>query len=379
MKNLEKSKTLFQRTFQLSVRLLATTAIISSAAAAVHVGSGAIASQADQPLQFVAADVTAVATRPVVIETGYEVRRVFAGQIEANRTAEISFELGGRVLDVTVNEGDVVVAGQVLARLDTSLLMSERDQLMHSKDAITAQVNLAQQTVDRNQTLVTSGALSSVALSEALSQLDQLAAQRGQVEAQLENVDLRLEKSVVIAPFDGLVAEHTVQPTEIVGSGQTVLRIIDVSSPMVRVGLPDSFDIAGLSDAGIVLPEAMFSARLVNLRPDIDPVTRTRTALFDISGATVIDGQTAKLIVSERFEETGMWVPIADLKENVRGQWALMAVGADDIVRSVAVEIVHADNDQVYVRGVFPEGIALIDQGPQRITLGQRVRRVDAS
>ena len=84
-------------------------------------------------------------------------------------------------------------------------------------------------------------------------------------------------------------------------------------------------------------------------------------------------GQTARLLVTERIEQEGLWLPVTSLKEGVRGQWTVLTVDAADTVRAAPVEILHAESDRVFVRGAFPEGTRLIDEGPQRITVGQRV------
>jgi hypothetical protein len=116
------------------------------------------------------------------------------------------------------------------------------------------------------------------------------------------------------------------------------------------------------------------------LRPDIDPVTRTRTALFDVdAGADLAFGQTARLILRETHQTPGVWVAATALREGLRGQWTLLAVDADNTVRALSVQVVHIAGDQVYVRGAFPDGLRLIASGPQRVTVGQMVAPQPAS
>ena len=105
-----------------------------------------------------------------------------------------------------------------------------------------------------------------------------------------------------------------------------------------------------------------------------DPVTRTRTAIFAIEGDTALTfGQTARLLVREDVPAEGLWIPTTSLKEGVRGQWTILMVDPEDTVRAAVVEILHAESTRVFVRGGFPDGTKLIDEGPQRVTVGQKV------
>ena len=94
-----------------------------------------------------AAPVTTVAAMTVELEQQYSVIRRFTGQIEAAARADLGFELGGRVTEVLVEEGDVVPAGAVLARLDTSALIPERAALEAELAAIMADAELARLTL----------------------------------------------------------------------------------------------------------------------------------------------------------------------------------------------------------------------------------------
>ena len=69
---------------------------------------------------------------------------------------------------------------------------------------------------------------------------------------------------------------------------------------------------------------------------------------------------------------------MTSLKEGLRGQWTVLAVGEDRTVRSLSVHVLHAESDRVFVQGAFPEGTLLIDNGPHRVTVGQSVTLPDS-
>jgi len=355
-------------------RLAVTVSVVAVSGAAVYFGSSELAHRAEAVPAPDAAPVTTVSATPIIREPGYSVRRVFIGQVEARRSADISFELAGKLDRIEVDEGDVVSQGQVLAALDVSLLEAERDRLTASRDAVEAQLGFARRTVDRNSELTGQGFTSQARLDEAIARQDELLSRRAELDAALRDVALRIEKSRIQAPFAGRITERRVDGGETLRSGEPVLGMVEAATPQIRIGVPLDVDPSLLAEVQIAIGNALHRATLATLRPDIDPLTRTRTALFDLTGTVdVAFGQTARLHVSEAVRAPGTWVPTTALKEGARGQWTLLVADAENMVRTATVEVLHAEDDRVFVRGVFPDGTVLIDQGPQRVTVGQRV------
>ncbi len=365
---------LFSRVLRGTVRLGLTVSVIAVAAAAVYVGTAELTRRADAVPAPDAAAVTPVSVTPIISENAYTVDRVFIGQVEPQRSADVSFELNGRLDQILVDEGDAVAKGQLLATLDIALLEVERDRLTASRDAIAAQLAFAKKTVERNAKLIGQGFTSQARLDEAVAQQDELLSRIGELDAGLRDVTVRIEKSSIEAPFAGQITSRQVDGGETLRSGELVLGMVELVSPQVRIGIPLDVDPVLLADVEIEIAGQSYLAELATLRPDIDPVTRTRTALFDLKdGPDVAFGQTARVHVLDPVESAGTWVPTTSLKEGTRGQWTLLVADAQKTVRLATVEVLHAEDDRVFVRGQFPDGTVLIDQGPQRVTVGQRV------
>lgn len=356
------------------LRVSLTLIVAAFAAFAVVIGSQQISRLSAAAPDPVAAPLTPVATTPVALSSSYTVERRFIGQVEPRRTVPVSFELGGQLAEILVGEGDAVMAGQPLARLDTRLLQADAERLAASRAALDAQLTFALQTIARQADLNDRGFASTAALDEARARVDELRARIAEVDAGLLSNAIQTEKSTVHAPFDGRVAARFVDGGESVAPGQTMVQIVEQGMPLVRVGLPLDLDAADLAEVVIDIDGQLYPATLSALRPDVDPQTRTRMALFAIDTTTDLAfGQTARLILTETHTETGLWVAATALQEGLRGQWTLLAVDADHIVRAVSVQVVHIADDQVYVRGAFPDGLQLIASGPQRVTVGQTV------
>lgn len=110
---------LLRRTVRRFVILTLTLMVFIGAAAGVFAG---LSAEADTPADLLAPPTT-VGVMRVGMTDGYAVPRSLPGQIKAAARTDLGFGLGGRVAHVLAEEGDLVAAGDVLARLDTTALM----------------------------------------------------------------------------------------------------------------------------------------------------------------------------------------------------------------------------------------------------------------
>lgn len=357
------------------VTLTVTGGFVAVAGAAVVFGLDVLNERATAAEPPVAADIVPVSTRPIVIEAGYGVERRYIGQIESRQSVDLSFELTGKLIEIRADEGDAVEADEEIARLDTDLLMADRDRLVASRDALNAQLEFAEREVVRNSRLSETGFASAQRVDQAVANRDELIARIAETDAALTSVEIRIRKSVLRAPFSGTVASRSVDGGETLSPGQHVLRLVDDSATKIRVGVPLETDLKQLADAQVQIGSERYPAQLDSVRPDIDPITRTRTVILEIDAAAGIAlGRTATVILNDQVEMNGAWVPLDSVSEGRGSVWSVLVVDDENMVRAAAVEILHAESDRLYVRGTFEDGASLIQSGPQRITPGQTVR-----
>ncbi len=116
---------------------------------------------------------------------------------------------------------------------------------------------------------------------------------------------------------------------------------------------------------------------MLRVRPDLDPVTRSRPAIVSLpSDVDLALGETATLVLSETVAEPGFWAPLSALKEGARGSWTVMAVVAGpegDAVVPAAVEVIHATEARVFLRGALPPGNRIVGEAANRVAPGQLV------
>ncbi len=357
----------------------AATAVV--AGALVVGGSNLIAARAVSIAVEEAAPLVPVSVQALEIVSAYEVPRRFVGQVEAQQQTEVAFEQGGTVAEILVDEGMNVAAGEVLARLDTRSLESQKSALQAAREALVARAELARLTTERQAALEDRGFAATQRLDEARLGLAELEARIAETDASIRGIEISLDKAVLRAPFAARIGSRFADTGATVGGGQAVLSLLEEGRPQMRVGLAPELAARLNEGAGMEVSIAgrTYAATLDHLRPDLDPATRTRIALLSIETAgAALYGQTGTVRLTEEIATEGAWVPVPSLQEGVRGLWTVLTAvpdsdGPEATVAEEAVEILYADEARALVRGTFPDGALLIEAGPHRVTIGQRV------
>jgi RND family efflux transporter MFP subunit len=186
-----------------------------------------------------------------------------SGYVVARRQATVSGKITDKVLDVLIEEGQHVDAGQVIAHLDPSNARAQLEQTNASVVAAQATVQLDQVALDeaipkyqRNQKIHQAGFLSDQELEDSRMAHDTAEANLKVAQSQLmvakaarDVAQRNLDDTVVRAPFAGVVTVKAAQPGEIVspisaGGGFTrtgIGTVVDMDSLEVEVDVAESF------------------------------------------------------------------------------------------------------------------------------------------
>jgi RND family efflux transporter MFP subunit len=347
-----------------------------------EVGNGAVNNIEDQ-----AASTLLVRTAPVQLTTKYRVRETFAGRVESRRSSNLGFDRAGRVVDLGVDEGDRVEQGDLLASLETRDLRAELREFQARRRATAARLELARRTTARRETLADRESISQQAFDEAHFDQEALRAELEASNAGIARVEVMLELSELRAPFPGIVVMRSVDEGTVATPGQAILRIIEVGPLELRVGLPLATADALDPDASYVVEVegAERTARLHARLPEVDPQTRTLTAIFHIDaveGGAIADGTLGRLVLETARPGKGYWLPMTALTEGRRGLWSAYAIAAAENpglfrVERRELQVVHVEADRAYVTGTLKDGDRIVTTGVHRIVQGQLVRATE--
>ena len=318
-----------------------------------------------------------VETMEVVPLDRYDVRRVFSGTVRSRRASQLGFERGGLVEKVFVDEGDRVREGQLIAKLDTAQLRAARRRVKASLDEAQAGVGISSLTADRLTQLADEQYISRQSADEARFSLQAAEAKQLQLRAALEQIDVDIRKSRLIAPFAGVVSTRLVDEGTVVGAGSPVVQFRESDEREAVIGLPLTIAVEIGSTQELQLDGRSFEAQVTALINDVNARTRTVTAILALpADVAAADGQVVDLVNRRSIDDSGFWVPTTALTEGLRGTWTLYSVEADGdafVVQREAVEVLHAETDRAFVRGTLEPSERIISTGLHRVVPGQRV------
>ena len=189
------------------------------------------------------------------------------GRLESTEV-QIASKIPGRLAEVRVDEGDKVLKGQLLARMDTRTLQAQRAQaeaevLRAKENFASAEANvqlrqseqlLASQELKRTQELYRRGFASSqlidqqqarqntgnAAVIAAQAQVNSVKAAIGAAQAQVAQLTSEIDDSSLRAPIDGIIQLRLAEPGEVLGAGGRVLLLIDPNDQYMNLYLPAS-------------------------------------------------------------------------------------------------------------------------------------------
>ena len=219
--------------------------------------------------------------RTVTVERGAGGEIVsLTGQIRAKDQVSLAFRLDGRMIERPVNVGDVLKAGQVVARLDPQIqqnALRSAEANLSSAEALLTQARL---TFGRQQELVKDGWTPRANFDEAQQKLLTAQAQVDSAQAQVRIAQDQLSYTVLSADAPGAVTAIGAEPGEVVHAGQMIVQlarqggrdaVFDVPEQLMRTGPRDPLvEIALTND-----PTVRATGRVREVAPQADAATRT--------------------------------------------------------------------------------------------------------
>ena len=337
------------------------------------------------------------ATRPVklfTVEGGKaDMVRTFPGRVDASQRAELAFRVSGQLQEILVKEGDLVEAGQVLARLDPA----DFEVALEDRQAT---FDNAQRNFERGKELIVDGNISRL-------DYDRMEANFRTSSAALAQAKLNLEYTVLTSPFKGRIAQRRVENFEDVQAQQTVFWLQNIDELDILIDLPESVvrsvrgtarsdrdsnrDLATGEVASPVKAIARFEGRSDEsfpLRPkeiatQADQQTQTFRATFIMEAPetfTVLPGMTASvtLDLSGAVEKEGIkWVPVRAVQADSEHKARVWVLDPDTMtVSAKPVEIGRMSGRELQVLSGLDGGEQIVAVGAPYLAEGMKVTRM---
>lgn len=293
------------------------------------------------------------------------------GDVATDENIIIYPEYSGILLNVLVDEGDRVSKGQVLARIDAGGLESQLAQLQ-------AQATLAKTTFERQERLWKQNIGSEIQFLEAQTNYEA-------IQNSVKQLQSQLAKSVVRAPFSGIIDEVFSDQGEVVAPGQSRLfRLINLSDMYITTAVPESY--LGKIQKGtevmvrIGATGTSFKSEVRQVGNFINPNNRTfeiKVAVPD-SAEQVKPNLIATVMLNDYTAEDAIIIPENVVQKNSAGESVAYVLQMENDSIGVAqrriLEIGRSYEDSVEVVAGLEPGELLITSGAKSVREGEQVK-----
>lgn len=202
------------------------------------------------------------------------------GEIHAHDETILSFRTGGRIVTRSVDIGDRVNAGQLLATLENTTSQNQLDGAQADYEGAKASAQVAALNVNRMQKLMPTGAIARTQLDTARADWLVARARLKNSESALRNARESLGWTRLIAPRSGVITEVSASVGQVVNGGQSVLTLAtgEARDVVFDIAKPEAIppqEQAGLRVSLLSDPSVQASAAVRDISPQADPQTRT--------------------------------------------------------------------------------------------------------
>ena len=302
------------------------------------------------------------------------------GQVEARQEVNLSFRTGGRMIERSVNVGDRVRAGQVVARLESE---TPRNALRSARAELTAaraRLVEAQNNFERHRSLLDRGFITRAMFDQAEQAYRTARAQVDSVQAQVNIAETQLGYANLISDSSGTVTARRAEPGEVVGPGQPIVQlareggrdaVFDVPARVIQTA-PANAEIAVVLSSD---PKVRTTGRVREVAPQADPVTRTFKVRIGLNNppAAMRLGSTVTGSVQLGAGQ-GIDIPASALTAANQRPAVWVLDPADNTVSLRNIEVLRYDLARVAVAEGLQPGDIVVTAGVQTLRPGQQVR-----
>lgn len=305
------------------------------------------------------------------------------GTVQSQTDVNLSFRVDGRMVTRSVNVGDTVRAGQLIATLNPENEQNGVTAARATLSAAQGQLTEARNNLERNKRLLAQNFISQAAFDQ-ITQVERTArAQVDSAQAQLNIAQNRLGYTRLNAEIGGVVTAVGAEPGEVVQGGRMIVQLATDGGRDAVFDVPAQIKDSVPSDADITValsmnPKVSVTGRVREVSPRADPVTgtfRVRVGLAQ-APATMRLGSTVTGRVA-LATASGVTIPASALVRTDR-QTAVWVVDPKDMtVSSRTIEVKDSRPGSVAVASGLKPGDIVVTAGVQALRPGQKVRSLE--
>ncbi|WP_289029571.1 efflux RND transporter periplasmic adaptor subunit [uncultured Paraglaciecola sp.] len=301
----------------------------------------------------------------------------FPAVVEALSSKDLTFQVSGQIEKINVREGDSIKQGDVIATL---VQRSFNNQLQTAQ----TQYDAAKLDFDRAQRLINENAIAQTIYDQRLTQLNVAA-------AQLDTAKKAIEDTVLLSPFDGVVAAKLLKELDTVSSSQAVITIQTQGAAEALVKIPASLVARSKQIEPVTTMVILDSAPQYEILAEFvaaSAIADERSQTFDVKfgftppedirilpGMTGVVSSTLKLN-TDATKVGQISVPLSAVLSDSEGQYVWKVDTGTMTVARQNIQVGAGVGEVLVVDSGLAEGDTIVGAGASYLNEGMKIRRL---
>lgn len=312
----------------------------------------------------------ALITAQVIKDTVFKHYVEVQGNVETDQNLVLNAEYSGVLTNIYVKEGQRVSKGQRLAKIDDGGLSSQVAQQE-------AQLALAKTTFERQERLWEQKIGSEIQYLQAKTNYEAARNTTNQLRAQLG-------KTIITAPFSGVIDDLIADPGQVVVPGQTpIIRLVNLSDMYVKASIPETY-LTNIKkgtrvEVNLASINENFTGTVRQVSNYINPNNRSFEIQVEIPNkdGNVKPNLIATVKVNDYSAENAITIPENILQENAAGEtiaYVYKPIGdSTGVAKRIIIETGLSYGNHTEVKSGLKKGDTIIKEGAKTLRDGQKV------
>ncbi len=289
-----------------------------------------------------------------------------SGNIEGNKTVRLGFLVAGKINSISIDEGESISAGKVLASLDP-------ESYIIAKDIADATAEQVQDEYNR---------LNEMYKTKSISESDFIKISSGlkQAKAQQRLHTKNFKDTKLISPINGILLKKLTEVGEIIGTGMPLFVVSDISTIKVNASVPES-DLNKIrigSEASIYISalDSTFTGKIKEIGSLAEATTRAFTVKIELKNNKLLirPGMTAEVNINSNEKTDIIVVPANSILHDIDNSSYVYVVdetGKKAIKKEITVR--HILGDKIEILSGIEVGEKLIIGGQNKVNNGSLI------
>jgi RND family efflux transporter MFP subunit len=307
----------------------------------------------------------------------YTPKVTLTGEISARVQSDLSFRVGGRIIERKVDVGAHVAAGEVLARLDPKVQEADVQSATAAVEAAEAKLRQVASNFERQKELLKTGFTTRRDYDQAEQEDRSARAMLDSARAQLGTARDQLAQTVLRAPSPGIITARNMEVGQVAQPGQPVFAlaqdgprdaVVNVQESIITGGFKEDIEIALVSDPKI---RARGKVREVSPALNAAGAVRVKIAILQPPPEMVLGSAVS---VSAHAQEREMAVLPWSALYSEGGKPAVWVVGPKTKAVALRPIVIEAyENSDMVIRDGLRPGEIVVTVGTQLLRPAQQV------